>query len=767
MSAEPIPHEMLLRHAGFLRRLARDLVGDPAAAEDAVQEVWLRALEKPPRHGANVRGWLRVVLTNLVRSKARGESRRELREREKALGVERELGAPGSSDEATLRTVTEAVLALEEPLRTTVLQHYFQGLTTAEIATRDNLPVSTVKSRLQRALEILRTRMKRTNGDGWQASLLALTVPSKIGKGVILMSLKTKLVAGAAFLLAAWLLIHKVTGLDGSAPEPLASSAPITSPTAPLAASSPTPTTLDSVPEASGRTAPRPVAGERAIDESKQPPDTLLYGAVLGPSGVPWRGLLYTGVLLNDASGKSRFAEAQVDGTYAFHGLPFGTYWAHVDGDELLTAEKQIELKPEQPHMQCDFTLLPAPHLKVKVTTPEGENFVDALKRAREKNPELSNLAFPFPVATLGPAEELFKEGGPRKHGLNGVGWFWDFGPKVKSLPKEYMGIMILEHELPVRVSLIGNQRVLQATTVNIGQEEIDFVQSLDQFLASAATISLQVVDAVTLAPIRGARVDLEGEVRTLRGWTSDANGIVLIRNHQAGEFQLRVSAPGHEDLTKVISLAPGTTTDLGQITLGEEIQFEARVLDPTGASCSAAFKLGVLDPATHEIAMEWRSYEETGDPTREMTTWHERHYVADNDGILRIRHLGPRVYVLRTEDFWRQSGQSDLNTRWTCGNILVDLRSGAPSKEMEIHLERASWLALRVKSGESAGMRYRLFAADGLERVAGVFFDSAPQSLPLPQGAYRVQLLDASGRALSEQSVTLGGSGATVELSR
>jgi len=223
MGAEPIPHELLLRHAGFLRRLARDLVDDPSAADDAVQEVWLRALEKPPRHGANVRGRLRVVLTNLVRSKARGDSRREARERERALDPTGELLATNPSDEATLRSVTEAVLALEEPLRTTVLQHYFQGLTAAEIATRDNLPVSTVKSRLQRALEILRVRLKHTNGDSWHTALLALTVPSKIGKGVILVTLKTKLALMGACLIAGWFLYRGYTSSPPT-PLPLASS---------------------------------------------------------------------------------------------------------------------------------------------------------------------------------------------------------------------------------------------------------------------------------------------------------------------------------------------------------------------------------------------------------------------------------------------------------------------------------------------------------------------------------------------------------------
>ena len=33
--------------------------------------------------------------------------------------------------------------------------------------------------RLQRALELLRVRMKHSNGDTWQASLFALTLPTK------------------------------------------------------------------------------------------------------------------------------------------------------------------------------------------------------------------------------------------------------------------------------------------------------------------------------------------------------------------------------------------------------------------------------------------------------------------------------------------------------------------------------------------------------------------------------------------------------------
>ena len=38
--------------------LARELVRDAASADDVLQETWLAALERPPRGGANVRGWL-------------------------------------------------------------------------------------------------------------------------------------------------------------------------------------------------------------------------------------------------------------------------------------------------------------------------------------------------------------------------------------------------------------------------------------------------------------------------------------------------------------------------------------------------------------------------------------------------------------------------------------------------------------------------------------------------------------------------------------
>ena len=66
-----ISRETLLRHAGWTRRLARQLVRDEDEADDAVQDAWAIALRSPPRHRANLRGWLAHMLRSAVRSRQR------------------------------------------------------------------------------------------------------------------------------------------------------------------------------------------------------------------------------------------------------------------------------------------------------------------------------------------------------------------------------------------------------------------------------------------------------------------------------------------------------------------------------------------------------------------------------------------------------------------------------------------------------------------------------------------------------------------------
>ncbi|MHC4933044.1 MAG: sigma-70 family RNA polymerase sigma factor, partial [Planctomycetota bacterium] len=167
--------DSLLEHAGFLRALTRSLLADPNAAEDVVQQTYLTALEHPPRHRRNLRAWLGVLARNLALRTRRTAVRRARRERRSAQG-ERIPPADEIAARVELqRKAAEAVLALDEPYRSTIVQRYFDGLSPAEIAQDRGIPVATVKTRLRRAMEQLRSRLDAEHGGNrraWSALLL-------------------------------------------------------------------------------------------------------------------------------------------------------------------------------------------------------------------------------------------------------------------------------------------------------------------------------------------------------------------------------------------------------------------------------------------------------------------------------------------------------------------------------------------------------------------------------------------------------------------
>jgi RNA polymerase sigma-70 factor (ECF subfamily) len=744
MAAEPIPHELLLRHAGFLRRLARDLVGDPAAADDAVQEVWLRALEKPPRHGSNVRGWLRVVLTNLVRTKARGESRRERRERERALASGSEAFAPNANDEATLRSVTEAVLALDEPLRTTVLQHYFQGLTTTEIATRDHLSVSTVKSRLQRALEVLRVRIKDASGDSWRSTLLALAFPPNIGKGVILMSLKAKLAIACVALIGSIVVYERVTSrpeipLESADTPALATPAPKPPPESkPLAAAPDAAEPRAAVP------ASIPAAGARQ--------DTLLYGSLLDREGKPIQGRQWESVGITDVNGKLHVADAKTEGAYAFHAIPYGKYWLRATVEGFLANEQVLELQPAQPHVLLDLTLQRATRLRILATTPDGEDLSEALQKAGDKHNYLNRAV--CPVATGERPGTWWTENDGNCSNPHGLSRFDDDAPWRRTNPapaeKGYMGILTLTREPPVFVSLLDYHRVLQTIEVKLGDEEVHFVSSADAIVALSATVRMQVVDADTLKPIKGAVVLIESGNGGGGGGAPPSNedGVVVVKWLDPGQYELRVHSKGYAICSRQFLAEGGPNSDLGQIALEPEVPFEARIVDASGAPFNASFHLGVLDAGTRAVTLDSNmSYGSRG-------------------GLLQIVGLGRQIYVLRTDNLDHASEQGDPQTKWVSGNLLLDLRSGTAPANYEIRLAPARRLLI-LKSGNLVGLKFRILDEAGLPLAGYRLYESAPSAISLPDGNYRVQLLEPGGKLLSERPVALGPDGATVELSR
>ncbi|HTF87167.1 MAG TPA: RNA polymerase sigma factor [Planctomycetota bacterium] len=172
----------LLSDARWVRQLARSLAIDESAADDLAQETWLVALRDGPKHLIrSPRAWLRRVLTHAAGHEARRSALRKDREvaaaRAEALPSTIEL-----AEHAELqRSLAEAVLALAEPYRSTILWRYFGNLSSEEIAKRLGVPSSTVRNRLRRGLDQLRTALERGGGSKWQAQCLALAASKPSG----------------------------------------------------------------------------------------------------------------------------------------------------------------------------------------------------------------------------------------------------------------------------------------------------------------------------------------------------------------------------------------------------------------------------------------------------------------------------------------------------------------------------------------------------------------------------------------------------------
>ncbi|MEP6861581.1 MAG: sigma-70 family RNA polymerase sigma factor [Deltaproteobacteria bacterium] len=170
----------LMSELAWLKRLAAALVRNDADANDLAQETWLVAAEHAPTDGRPLKPWLSRVALNLVRMRSRATKRRGVRE----AAVESFAERSPTPDELVSRVdaqrvVVTEVMRLAEPYRTTVLLHYFQDLSSAEIARRSGVPEGTVRRRLKTALDELRGRLyaeEHKTGRAVIAALAPLTV---------------------------------------------------------------------------------------------------------------------------------------------------------------------------------------------------------------------------------------------------------------------------------------------------------------------------------------------------------------------------------------------------------------------------------------------------------------------------------------------------------------------------------------------------------------------------------------------------------------
>jgi len=146
----------MLPHMDAAYNFARYLARDPVAAEDIVQEAFLRAFRRfESWRGDSAKAWLLAIVRNCyidwVRTDRYEESRDTIRDA---------TSDPDTPESLLLQTheavmLRQTIAALPEPFRETLVLRELEELSYKEIAAITAVPIGTVMSRLARAREML------------------------------------------------------------------------------------------------------------------------------------------------------------------------------------------------------------------------------------------------------------------------------------------------------------------------------------------------------------------------------------------------------------------------------------------------------------------------------------------------------------------------------------------------------------------------------------------------------------------------------------
>lgn len=208
MNEVPDRPELLLRERAWLHALARQLVQRHEPADELAHDVMAVACTQAAPRTAGPRAWLAAILRKQLAGRRREAHRRSAREAQAA----RPEAVPPAGDTVARfevqRDVANAVLALSEPYRTTVLLRFWEELSPAAIGRRMSVPVETVRTRIKRGLALLRERLDRAHGGDRRAWAVPLWAAGKAGSfasflaGVMVMTSIQKVALGGAAIAA-------------------------------------------------------------------------------------------------------------------------------------------------------------------------------------------------------------------------------------------------------------------------------------------------------------------------------------------------------------------------------------------------------------------------------------------------------------------------------------------------------------------------------------------------------------------------------------
>ncbi|MFP5345913.1 MAG: sigma-70 family RNA polymerase sigma factor [Actinomycetes bacterium] len=157
-------------HSGELYGWARRALDDGGAAEEAVQETFIRAWRAASRYDPDrpLRPWLFAILRNVVVDEARSRRRRptatgDAERRQTEQAGDSSTDPFGDALDGWL--VEEALRRLRPEHRTVLVETYYRGRSYGEVAAELGIPEGTARSRAFYGLRSLRLALEEL---GWE-----------------------------------------------------------------------------------------------------------------------------------------------------------------------------------------------------------------------------------------------------------------------------------------------------------------------------------------------------------------------------------------------------------------------------------------------------------------------------------------------------------------------------------------------------------------------------------------------------------------------
>ena len=164
--------EIVLAYQDSIYSLCTYMIGDPANAQDVAQDVFLKAYQnlKTFKPNASIYTWLYRITVNTCidyKRKISFESLFRHQQHEEDIIENEPSGDPSPESlygsKQTAVAVKEALGKLSQKLKAVIVMKEIEGLSYEEIAGALDLSIGTVKSRISRAREELKTLMKGFN----------------------------------------------------------------------------------------------------------------------------------------------------------------------------------------------------------------------------------------------------------------------------------------------------------------------------------------------------------------------------------------------------------------------------------------------------------------------------------------------------------------------------------------------------------------------------------------------------------------------------